>query len=65
MRIAFLVLIILLTIYAPIELSRLIIWNDYYHIGSGFIFELCFIWIFYITGMAIVYKLIKELKDGS
>ena len=60
MKTAFLILIILLTIYAPIELSRLIIWNDYYRFGAHFIFELCFIWIGYVAGMTIVYKLIRR-----
>jgi len=55
-----LLVIIVLTIYAPLELSRLIIWNDYYRLGAHFIFELCFIWIFYTVGMAVVYKLINR-----
>ncbi len=57
MRFLIALLICLLTVYAPIELTRLII---IYGLQGEFIFEVCFIWVSYIIGMGLVYNLVKE-----
>jgi len=64
MRIVLLLLVILLTMYAPIELTRCIILNELIlrlHPKVSvetFVFEIAFLWNFYLTGMMIVWKLI-------
>ena len=64
-RVLVVLLVCLLTIYAPLELTRMIVlevfilrlhpsipnWN--------FLVELGFLWIFYIAGMVVVYKRTK------
>jgi len=50
--------IIVLTIYAPAELTRLIIdWGSKYGWGAELIFELPFIWVLYIGAMIVIYKM--------
>ena len=45
------VLICLLTIYAPIELTRVIVaWG----LSSQFIFEIAFVWLFYALALVII-----------
>ena len=45
------VLICLLTVYAPIELTRVIIaWG----LSSQFIFEIAFVWLFYALALFII-----------
>lgn len=44
------------TLYAPIELSRLII---EYGLEFGTIAELCSIWVFYLIAMAVLIKVVK------
>ncbi|UCH42334.1 MAG: hypothetical protein JSW16_05805 [Dehalococcoidales bacterium] len=41
----------ILTIYAPVELTRMII---AYGLSSKFIFELCFIWSTYTTAISLI-----------
>lgn len=48
-----LALIIMLTLYAPLELSRLI---TSHKLTAEFIFELVFLWTFYIGGMLLVWR---------
>jgi len=61
-KVLWLLLICLLTIYAPLELTRVIIVDleatvRYWNIPAWqFILEICFIWSFYIAGMVIVYR---------
>ena len=56
--------IVLLTIYPPIELTRVILVDleltcAYWGIPIWqFILEICFIWTFYLTAMALVSRLI-------
>ena len=48
-------IIILLTIYAPLELTRVIfLWADEYHWIPDFYIEIPFIWVGYISAMVIV-----------
>ena len=61
-RILVTVLICALTLYAPAELTRVIIdWDFSFHNGLLWehIFEISFIWVLYIIGMALVYKVAK------
>jgi len=51
-----LLLVVLLTVYAPIELTRLII---IYGIDRALLFELTFMWFFYISGMTLARLLIN------
>lgn len=44
-------LLILLTIYAPAELTRVIV---AYGLSAELIFEIVFIWVFYIAGITLV-----------
>jgi len=46
----------LLTIYAPLELSRLIILAG---LEPEFIGELFFMWVFYLSAIAILIKVVK------
>ncbi len=50
-----------LTLYAPSELTRVIVVNMGLH--GKFIFEVCLIWVFYIIAMVIVYKFVKEKHE--
>lgn len=49
-------LICWLTLYAPIELSRLII---EYGLEFGTTAELCSIWVFYLIAIAVLIKVVK------
>ena len=50
-------LICFLTIYAPIELSRVIVrWG----LAAEFIFELAFIWLFYSLALFIILVIIRK-----
>ena len=62
-------LICLLTVYAPIELTVVIAneltLNLHPTIAPWqFIFELTFIWLFYIGGLSLVWRLIKYHEKG-
>jgi len=52
------ILICLLTIYAPLELSRLII---NYGLEPALIFELCWLWLFYFIAVKILTKEVRGL----
>lgn len=56
MKALWLSLVILLTIYAPIELSRMIF---AYGLEAQLIVELYFFWAFYLMGMFIIYRRLK------
>ena len=46
-----------MTIYAPIELSRVIVrWG----LASAFIFELIFIWLFYVLAILIISVMVQR-----
>ena len=68
MKYLWLLLILLLTLYAPLELTRLImgskeIWSIQWGIPVWqFMLEIALIWIFYLVGMLVVYKRIKWNK---
>jgi len=50
-------LVCFMTIYAPIELSRVIVrWG----LASEFIFELIFIWLFYVLAILIVSVMVQR-----
>ena len=50
-------LVCFMTIYAPIELSRVIIrWG----LTSEFVFELIFIWLFYVLAILIVSVMVQR-----
>lgn len=52
-------LIILLTIYAPIELTRIIIRDMFPVYPKGeFVFEIAFLWLCYLSAMITVRRLI-------
>ena len=59
-----LLLVIALTIYAPVELTRAII--IVCGLAPEFIFEICFIWVFYISGLSLVAYILrrKRVKNG-
>ena len=50
------ILIALLVLYAPAELTRIIIVEEQ---GAQYVFEIAFIWTFYAAAVTIVYKLLK------
>jgi len=66
----YMLLVILLGIYAPVELTRIIVictWqntilNHALFPGYYFIIELAFFWTFQITGWVLVYLRIKRTK---
>lgn len=49
-------LVCLLTLYAPLELSRVII---VYCLKPSTIFELCFLWVFYLGAIIFLTKVVK------
>ena len=50
-------LVCFMTIYAPIELSRVIVrWG----LASEFVFELIFIWLFYVLAILIVLVMVQR-----
>lgn len=58
-------MIIVLTLYAPIELTRIIVVNEFrLHLSDiphwQFILELCFFWGAYIAAMVITGKRLKR-----
>ena len=61
-----LALIGLLTLYAPLELTRVIlnsldIWVPYWGIPVWqFILEIALFWVMYLAGMVIVYRVLKR-----
>ena len=55
-KVLVIVLICWLTLYAPIELSRLIL---AYGLQFGTTAELCSIWVFYLIAMAVLIKVVK------
>lgn len=64
MRSLWLILIIVLTIYAPLELTRVIVINALInHIYDRpewqFVAEIAMFWALYVIGMVLVYKRIK------
>jgi len=69
---AIFLIIILLTIYAPTELTRNIV-VDYSHWDSAsrplavysklYVGEICFVWIGYVVSMALIGKLIYSKID--
>ena len=62
MKVLIWLLIVALTLYAPVELTRyilLIMGNHPVITPIEFICEIIFIWIFYIAGMIIVWKCMK------
>jgi len=56
MKATVLFLICALTLYAPLELSRLI-WN--YGLADGRAFELCFIWVLYLVAIIVLTKVVR------
>ena len=51
MKSLLILLICLLTVYAPMELTRVIVeWG----LSGWLVFEVCFIWLFYTTGIFLV-----------
>lgn len=65
MRILWTLLIVILTIYAPIELTRVIIRglpnSAYWGIPVWqFLLEIAIFWLEYIAGMIIVYKKLRR-----
>ena len=61
MKLIIILLLILLTIYAPIELSRKIFEEMWVrpHMQWQFIFEYYFIWLLYLSAIAILRRVIK------
>ncbi len=61
MRILWTILLGILFLYAPIELTRwiLITSADWGRPAWHFVAEIAFIWIMYLIGMVLVYKRIK------
>lgn len=53
-------LVIILTIYAPAELTRAII--VYTSLGPQYIFEIAFIWVLYVAAMILAGGLIWKRK---
>ena len=49
------ILLVLLTIYAPVELTRVII---AYGLSAELIFEIAFMWTFYIGGITLMMRLL-------
>ncbi len=59
MRILWVILIGILFLYAPIELTRLV-WDWWQHYGGvKFPLEIAIIWATYLIGMVLAYKRIK------
>ncbi len=48
------IIVILLTLYGPLELTRVII--DWGGLSGKFIFEICFMWLLYTVAMVIIFK---------
>ncbi len=60
MKALLIILICLLFVYSPVELTRVIIdWG----LSGKFIFEIAFMWVFYLAGLFIVFRVI--LKEGG
>jgi len=73
-------LIVILTIYAPSELTRVIMTHNihgamvaaesliftsprmYYGLAGKFIFEIGFIWVFYLFGLGVVAHIISKVE---
>ncbi len=52
-------LVVGLTIYAPIELTRVIVLSwEYYGLLPGLWFEIAFIWVGYVVGMSLAWRLV-------
>jgi len=70
MKLLLLALIIFLTIYAPIELTRVIIVNEFVlrlHPDMsiwGFTLELIEFWSFYVIAMVIIWRLLNVKQKG-
>lgn len=58
MKCLWILLISLLTLYGPVELTRVIL--DWGGFSSEFIFEICFMWLFYAIAMIIASTLIAR-----
>lgn len=62
---ASIILVVALTIYSPIELTRLIIWQmgdpRFISYRTMQMFEIPFIWVLYLAAMALVYKMSTKL----
>ena len=56
MKVALIMLICFLMLYAPLELSRLI-WN--YGLADGRAFELAFIWVLYLGAIVVLTKVVR------
>jgi hypothetical protein len=52
-------LILILTLYAPVELTRVIY---YWGIQGQFSFEIVFIWMLYAAGITLVWDLARKTK---
>ena len=60
MNILLILLICLLTLYAPIELTRMIInWN----VSGRFLFEIVFMWLFYAIGILITSVVVARRRS--
>lgn len=59
-KIALLIFICLLTVYAPLELSKLIL-NYGYGLNFSRSFELCAMWVFYLVAIIIIAIIIGGL----
>jgi len=55
-KVSLIALICVLTLYAPAELSILIV---NYGLNIGRIFELCFIWVLYFGAVSILIKVLR------
>ncbi len=51
-RLSLILLVCCLTLYAPIELTRVIL--DWEGFSGKFIFEVCFVWFFYALAILVV-----------
>ncbi len=58
MKHLWILLISLLTLYGPVELTRVIL--DWRGFSGEFMFEICFMWLFYAIAMIIASTLIAR-----
>lgn len=59
MKLAILLLVLLLNLYAPAELTRIIIM---FPLKGEFIFEIVFVWVCYIAAGIIVWDILRSKK---
>lgn len=61
MKVLWTLLVVLLTIYAPVELTRVII--VYTELQGEYVRELIILWTLYLAAVVIVYKLLEGKKQ--